>query len=256
MGPRQGPDGRKFECIDNPKSTSISVSFLSRAEQLASLLPDCFELGDKPIVTVYATYMKEIEWLAGRGYNILGVSFPAVFKGTQDHVQGAFLSVLWENLCDPIITGREELGFSKIYCELPEPRITNNEAQATAGWLGFNFLDISLKNLTPDSKNTTPAPGEKSDGTLHYKYMPRTGEWGAEDISYPVMTPATGGHRKVLEHATGDGTIAWNKARWEDLPTMYNIINALAELEIVEYLGGSLTRSIGAKDLSDQRILT
>jgi hypothetical protein len=36
---------------------------------------------------------------------------------------------------------------------------------------------------------------------------------------------------------------------------MYNIINALADLEVMEYLGGSLTRSIGAKDISDQRIL-
>ena len=105
MGPRQGPDGRKFECVDNPKNTSISVSFLSDAKQLKALLPECFELGEKPVVTVYANYMKEIEWLAGRGYNILGVSFPAVFKGARDHVRGPFLSVLWENLCDPIITG-------------------------------------------------------------------------------------------------------------------------------------------------------
>ena len=112
------PDGRKFECVDNPKNTSISVSFLSDAKQLKALLPECFELGGEPVVSVYANYMKEIEWLAGRGYNILGVSFPAVFKGARDHVRGPFLSVLWENLCDPIITGREELGFSKIYCEM------------------------------------------------------------------------------------------------------------------------------------------
>jgi hypothetical protein len=36
---------------------------------------------------------------------------------------------------------------------------------------------------------------------------------------------------------------------------MYNIVNALADLEIVEYLGGSFTRTVGGKDLSDQRIL-
>ena len=28
MGPRQHPEGRKFECIDNPKTLSLSVSFL------------------------------------------------------------------------------------------------------------------------------------------------------------------------------------------------------------------------------------
>ena len=64
------------------------------------------------------------------------------------------------------------------------------------------------------------------------------------------------GNRKVTEHLVGDGTVTWNKARWEDLPTMYNIVNTLADLEIVEYRGASLTRAVGGKDISDQRILT
>ena len=81
LGPRQGPDGRTFECKDAPKSTSVSVSFLSDPDQLEALLPENFALAGEPVVTVSATYMKEIEWLAGRGYNTLGVSFPAEFKG-------------------------------------------------------------------------------------------------------------------------------------------------------------------------------
>ena len=66
-GPRRGPDGRIFDCINSPKSTQISVSFLSSADQLKALLPDRFELAGEPIVTVKATCMKEIDWLAGRG---------------------------------------------------------------------------------------------------------------------------------------------------------------------------------------------
>ncbi|MCX6045700.1 MAG: acetoacetate decarboxylase family protein, partial [Chloroflexi bacterium] len=117
MGPRQGPDGRKFACKDNPKVTTLAVSFLTNQAQLAALLPDRFELAGEPVVTVYASYMTEIEWLAGRGYNVLGVAFPATFWGEQETVTGSFLTVLWENLTDPIISGREELGFSKVYCE-------------------------------------------------------------------------------------------------------------------------------------------
>lgn len=256
MGPRQHPDGRKFECVDNPKTLSISVSFLSNAEQLERLLPDCFELGERPIVTVSASYMKEIEWLAGRGYNTLGVIFPAFFRGDRDNVRGSFLSVLWENLADPILTGREELGFSKIYCELPEPQISGAEAQCSAGWLGFDFMNMSLHDLVPKSVET---PSESSDdtidGTLHYKYIPKTGEWGVPDVAYPVITPVSGGHRKILEEWVGDGSLTWNRAKWEDLPTQFNVINALADLEVLEVLDGTLTRSVGGKDLSDQRIL-
>ena len=164
--------------------------------------------------------------------------------------------MLWENLTDPILTGREELGFSKIYCELPEPQISGTEAQCSAGWLGFNFMNMSLSDLVPKPVETASESGDDTiDGTLHYKYIPKTGEWGVPDVSYPVITPVSGGHRKILEESVGDGNLTWNRARWEDLPTQFNVINALADLELVEVLGGTLTRSIGGKDLSDQRIL-
>ena len=252
-GPRRGPNGRKFLCEGNPRSISLRVSFLSNAKQLEALLPPGFTLNGDPIVTVNATYMKEIEWLAGRGYNVLGVTIPAKFNGQNDQVAGPFLTVLWENLADPIITGREELGFSKIYCELPEIRITGDSASASASWLGFNFLDINVENLKPRME---PATTGKVDGQLHYKYMPRTGEWGAADTQYAVITPAEGSNAVVQEDLVGDGLVSWNPARWEDLPTFYQVVNALADLEVKEYLGGGLIRSVGGKDLSDQRILT
>ena len=196
-GPRQGEDGRKFACKEGPKVTSRSVSFLTNREQLEELLPEGFELGAEPIVTVAANYVTEIEWLAGRGYNILGVSFPAVFNGKEDHAVGSLLTVLWENLADPIMTGREELGYSKIYCELPEPRVYQGETHCIASWLGFKFMDLKLKNMTqvPLNKSSSPASKQTDEtltGQMHYKYIPKTGEWGSADVAYAVMTPAGG----------------------------------------------------------------
>ena len=254
MGPRQGPDGRKFHCVDNPKTTSVSVTFRTDPDQLAEFLPPGFELGDEPLVTVQASYMKEIEWLAGRGYNTLGVTFPAVFRGERATVRGPLLTVLWENLTDPIITGREELGFSKIYCELPEPRITGDSVGCAAGWLGFQFMDMTVRNLERQ-ENTPAAAAGKVDGTLHFKYMPRTGEWGTPDACYAVMTPAETPNRRVLEQWSGDGVVEWRRAEWEDLPTMYPIVNAFAGLEVREYVAGGMVKSVGGKDLSDQTIL-
>lgn len=257
-GPRQGPDGRKFECLDNPRSTALAVSFLSDAAQLESMLPPGFALADEPVVTITINYLTEIEWLAGRGYNTLGVSFPVRFDGDVDQVRGNFLSVLWENLTDPILTGREELGFSKIYCELPEPAVLRGDYHATASWLGFKFLDLRLSGLRQQSTAEIEAvlASQSGDGILHYKYMPRTGEWGAADIAYPVLTPAATPNRKILERWQGDGQVEFHVTRWEDMPTQYNIVNAFAALSIREYRGASVTKSIGGKDLSDQRILS
>ena len=253
-GPRQGPDGRTFANLDTPKSTSLSVSFLTDANALEALLPECFTLDGDPVVTVFAKYMTQIEWLAGRGYNVLGVSFPAAFDGAEDHVRGSFLSVLWENLTDPILTGREELGFAKIYCELPDPAILRGSWHSTASWLGFKFLDLRVGDLqAPD-----PAPAEPprpNDGTLHFKYIPKTGEWGTADVAYPVLSPATGSNERVLEHRSGRGSVQFHRAAWEDMPTQYMIVNVLADLPIKDYRGASVTRSVGAKDLSDQRRL-
>ncbi len=265
LGPRQGPQKRKFECKDNPKSKSFSVSFLTNREQLEALLPERFEVGEEPLVTVFATYMKEIEWLAGRGYNVLGVNFPAIFKGERDHAVGDFLAVLWENLTDPILTGREQIGYSKIYCEIPEPSVLGGETHITASWLGFKFLDINLKEMTPLDRGQPPDRSEESrdekpndavlKGMLHYKYMPRTGEWGTADASYAVLTPEENPNWTAKEESQGKGTVEFHKARWEDMPTQYLIVNGLQELEIKEYRDATYCKSVGGKDLSDQRIL-
>lgn len=256
-GPRQGPDGRKFECIDNPYGTAYSVSFLTNANQLLAFLPPGFALDGEPVVTVSTNHMTAIEWLAGRGYNVLGLTFPVRFDGQIDHVRGSFLTVLWENLTDPILTGREEIGFSKIYCELPPPAQLGGEYHLIASWLGFKFLDLHVGDLRELSSEEieTRQNSAGGDGTLHYKYMPRTGEWGTADIAYPVLTPAANSNQRILEQHVGSGTIQFHRARWEDLPTQYNIVNAFADLEIREYRGASLTKTVGGKDLSDQRIL-
>ena len=261
LGPRQGPDGRKFPCKGVPKTTTVSVSFLSDRAQLEDLLPEGFAVGAEPVVTVAASYMKEIEWLAGRGYNILGVSFPAVFEGEADRAAGNFLTVLWENMCDPILTGREELGYAKMWAEIPEPIAYGGTVHCSANWMGFRFLDMKVENLeqlsaadAPASKGETPDDGTLR-GVLHYKYIPRTGEWGSADVSYPVLTPAETPNLKVEASWACEGTVAFHRAAWEDMPTQYPIVNAFAELEIREYRGAKLVKTAGSKDLGDQRIL-
>jgi hypothetical protein len=256
-GPRQGEGGRKFANVDSPKVTRRSVSFLTNRDQLEELLPEGLELGAEPIVTVSYSIITEIEWLAGRGYNTLGVSFPAVFDGEEDSVSGSFLSVLWENLTDPIITGREELGFSKIYCELPEPRVHRGTTHCIASWMGFRFMDLKIWGLRRlSAEEIAGSIGARgSDGTIHYKYFPRTGEWGTPEASHFTLTPSGGSNAVVKEMWKGEGSVRFHEATWEDLPTLYYIVNALHGLEIKEYLGATVVKTVGGKDLSDQRIL-
>jgi hypothetical protein len=264
-GPRKGPDRKAFDWTNGPKSTVLTVSFLGKREQMQKLLPPGFAINGEPVVTVSMTYYTEIPWLAGRGYNTLGVSFPVTFTGKEDKARGTFLLILWENLTDPIITGREELGFSKLYAELPPARMFGDTARVTASWLEFPFLDMEITGLVqtplnPSAPAAAPAGaaatnGGELRGQMHWKYMPRTGEWGKADASYAVITPAGGSTQRTLEMWRGKGSVKFHRARWEDMPTQYMVVNAFADLDVVEFRGATLTKSVGGKDLSDQRIM-
>ena len=254
-GPRQGPGGEMGAfSVDQRKSRTYAVSFLTEQAQLEALLPPGFEVVGEPVVTVAQSHMTEIDWLAGRGYSTLGVTFQARYNGTRDRATGPLLLVLWENLTDPILTGREQLGFSKIYCELPEPVIHGGETQCTASWLGFRFMDMRLTNMVEVEEPAASLDDGTLKGTLHYKYVPTTGEWGEADAEYAVLSPA---NPPVSEPQRwqGEGSVRFHRARWEDLPTQYMIVNGLQELAVKEWRGATITHGVGGRDLIDQRIL-
>lgn len=259
-GPRHDIDGGRFANKDSPKTMSYSVSFLTNREQLEAMVPEGFEVIGEPVVNVFTSHMKEIEWLAGRGYNVLGLNFKVRFNGKRDTAEGPFLTVLWENLTDPILTGREQLGFNKIYCELPEPVVCRGETHLAASWLGFRFLDMKLSNMKEIDPESFPRPAPPRtdgviEGQMHYKYVPRTGAWGEADAAYPVISPAGGPNALVKRMWKGDGAIEFHRARWEDLPTQFRIVNAFEELEIKEYRAAVITQTAGGGDLYGQRIL-
>jgi len=256
-GPRQGPDGERFDWTASPRRQAVAVSFLTDGALLDALLPPGFVLAGEPVVTVEIQRFTELEWLAGRGYNTLGVRFPATFQGTEDRATGAFLAVLWENLPDPILSGRDELGFAKLYAEIPAPRVFRGAEHYEAGWLGHRFMELAATDLTDVPAAAQPAAGlaGPSDGTLHFKYLPRTGSWGEAEVAQACLTPAAGSAARIERVRHGRGRVAFLPATWEQMPTQFHIVNALAALPQLSAPQALLTDSRGAKDLTDQRIL-
>ena len=115
---------------------------------------------------------------------------------------------------------------------------------------------MQLSNLKGNVEPVRQQNDKGHDGLLHYKYIPKTGDWGQADVAYPVLSPASGSNTRLLKSLSGDGVLKWHKARWEDLPSLYNIVNTLAELDVLEYRQASLAYSIGSDNLRGQRILT
>lgn len=253
-GPRQMPEGITTDPTLSPRRLSVAASFLTDAVLLERHLPEGFALAGEPVVTVEFHYMTGIDWLAGRGYTMIHVSWPAVFAGQRDRASGRFLAVVWENLADPIISGRDEIGHPKLYAEMPPPRLWDGTQSCLASWMGFRFLDLDVSALH-DAPPLLSPEAASSDGTLMLKYVPRTGTWGEAALRQVTLTPAGDPHNTIERRQSGLGTVRFHRATWADLPTMHHVVNALAALPVLEARGGSVTRSCGGKTYRDQRVL-
>jgi len=198
--------------------------------------------------------MTDIDWLAGRGYTMIHVWWPVIFKGEQDQVVGRFLAVMWENLADPIITGRGEIGQPKLFAEIPELRIVDGTYHCEASWLGFRFLELQVTELIEPASETSPRA--EMEGTLMLKYVPRTGAWGEADICQVSFTPDLTPNLTVEFRKEAEGSVIFHRAAWRDLPTMYHVVNALAGLPVLSSRGASITTTRGGKSYLDQKILT
>lgn len=257
-GPRQGPEGKPFDWSTSPRCWTAAASFLTDPDHLKRFLPPGFELAGEPIVTVDFQILTELEWLAGRGYSLMTVRFPAAFRSDQRLVVGNFLPVLWENLADPILSGREELGMAKLWCELPPPLLLRDRIVCKASWLSHEFATLELDHLEEAEKRLPVHPGlvdRRSEGTLHYKYIPKTGDWGQADVAYACITPPTG-TVAVERLRRGRGRIRFHPTSWEQMPTQFHIVSALAALPILEERDAWCVETRGGSDLSLQRALT
>ena len=104
-GPRNLPASQRHRRFDK-QATTVTFSAVTDAAALAALLPAGMKLVGEPRLEISVTLLSDIGWLAGRGYNIVMVRIPARWEG-QRQVSGHFVPVVWENMADPILTGRE-----------------------------------------------------------------------------------------------------------------------------------------------------
>ena len=252
-GPRQIPAEADADSTRSPHKTLISASFLTEASALEQHTPERFELTGEPVVTVEFHYMTNVDWLAGRGYTMIHLWWPVTFNGEYDRITGRFLAVMWENLADPIITGRGEVGQPKLFAEIPDCRFDNGNYHCVASWMGFQFLEAHVIETSVPSSAPLRQPG--LEGTLMLKYIPRTGEWGEAEVCQVTFTPIDVPNLTVEWQKPATGTIAFRRAAWADLPTMCHVINKLADLPILAPRGASIARTRGGKSHRDTRIL-
>lgn len=244
-----GPLPRKVTRRQYNDVTTIAVSYLTDREQLAKYLPPFFEVGEWPIITVSYACNKEVEWLAGRSYNLVGVTASVKFNGKEDQLEGALTLAMWENLTDPILTGREIKGIPKVYADISDHQVFKGRWQVNASHYGNQILTISADKLVRQSEQEM-ADAKKAmagkDNWMGYKYIPNPNGLGAA-ISQATLFPSENIAKEVW---LGQGEVHWEHLTWEQNPTQFHIVNALADLPNLGVVYTAVTK--GTTDLEPE----
>ncbi|MBL6695813.1 MAG: acetoacetate decarboxylase family protein [Luminiphilus sp.] len=222
--------------------TVVAVPFKTERDKLAALLPAGFQLADEAVVTVYYACNKNIDWLAGRGYNMVGVNARTVFVGADAPMEGNYSLVIWENLTDPILVGREVQGIPKIYAEIPDHQIHEGVWRCSASHFDNKIVDLCAEKFVEVRADEVSAAMRAQAGKEHpltWRYLPAVGGFGAPSLSEVVTFPSENIFDSVM---VGEGSVTWNTLTWEENPTQFHIVNTMERLPVVEYLPAILTR--------------
>ncbi len=221
--------------------TAMVVSYITDREKVSAYVPEPYEVTEEAVITVVYACNKKIDWLAGHGYNLLGVNVSVIYKGEKETLTGTYTLVIWENLADPILAGRELQGIPKIYADIPEHRVTDGYWHAGASHFGHNIVDLSIKNLrepTPEEVLLGQQAREGKDNPMGLRYMPGAGGFG-HALNQPTTFPS---EDIITEALVGEGQINWHQLSWEQNPTQFHIVNALADLPVLAYLPAIVTK--------------
>ena len=215
--------------------TSMVVPFVTDADKLAAYLPRQFSVADQAIVNVTYACNRNIDWLAGHGYNLIAVSAAVEYEGEEDTLSGNYALVMWENLADPILTGRELQGIPKIYADIQDHNVIAGDWNSSASHFGHKIVDISVGDLREPSAEEILAYEEKAkrgDHPLAWRYFPGVSGFGHSVSEYTTFPSDT----TLTEVQVGTGRVDWQTLTWEQNPTQFHIVNALAALPVLEWL--------------------
>ncbi|KAL9114601.1 MAG: hypothetical protein Q9227_001279 [Pyrenula ochraceoflavens] len=277
-GPMPGP---RQDCFGRPREGSqqtfrtASIRFRTSRTMLQNLFPnDQFNFtspGTNCFATFSCTTLDNMQWLGGTGYNHIGLYVHGVqyTKRTEEIVYGTYIPILFENLTDPIVSGREELGMPKLYSSIDISADTGSYHVKT-GWQGVQWGSFSLDGLRAVSvdPNASAVFGKdnsgnvRDDGQFIYRYIPKIGRLnkGKAESEFPVFVP-----NQDDRHEGEPGTVkaqverAWKATNtsfaidgldWKQLPTLHHIVSRLAEIPCYEVLEGKIIEGRGVPDVS------
>ena len=231
MGPQYDKD--PLPGLLYPQVENVVFQFQTEKEAAGRLVPDCYEVDPKPVVTVVFGYFKGLEFLAGGGYNIATVQISAKFNGNKDKVDGDYVAIMFEDNTMPILGGREYLGVPKLYADIPPKRLMpDGSFRCEASLWGHLLFGMDIPRLKKQNAVVKAVASKRINSRpwLGYKYFPALD--GPPDADYPTIT-----RNDVTVDDLWMGkqaSIFFGTARESDVSHVANVIDAIKSLPVVK----------------------
>lgn len=259
-GPRQDlwnyprPNG-----LSEAHSTVATITFRTSATLLRNLFPSDAYSFIRPDTVAQASVsiqsIQNLPWLGGRGYDLVMFHLHGVQYRRRDNgstIQGSYCPVLFENLADPILSGREELGWPKLFSDIAVQQPSEAEYHAQVSWNGVQWASFSMTMLQNQNNVRKPSDSVGKKNLLVHKYMPATTSQPCRekaDADYAVLVNAS---PAVVEQRTSTSAAKFNiiPRTERELPTLHPIVNRLAELPVLEIVEATVEKVLGMDDFS------
>ena len=168
---------------------SLMVQYETDPDAIPPLLPEPFQAGKSPIVTVLFSDNNGVDFMAGGGYRLAFISVAAQFDGDDGHLEGGYVLVMPENRTLPIITGREWLGMPKFFADIsPIRTLDDGHLRCEASLWGHLLFGIDvappLKSQNALIRKAASARSSKAP-SFGYKYI--SSLHGPPDADYPTV---------------------------------------------------------------------
>ncbi|KAL5085976.1 hypothetical protein Trisim1_009742 [Trichoderma cf. simile WF8] len=286
FGPMDSPRQDALSCprpdgLSDAVSTTATVRFRTSATLLRNMFPSTAYSFAKTDTVAEASFtfqsIQNLSWLGGRGYELVMFQIHGVQHRSKDGSvrQGIYIPIVLENLADPIISGREDLGWPKLYSEIKFKNDTGvgGNLDVELSWGGVKWAFFSWGRLdandAPQSSHTAgvnsvnsgnltngSGAGEEpvqsfgssgEDALFVHKYIPATTGSPcreAADADYDVLFHSTKPKVLMSQEASAAGFQILERTN-KQLPTLHHVVNRLSELPILSIVEASVKKVLG-----------
>jgi acetoacetate decarboxylase len=225
FGPSIFPSVSTYE-----RQSTVAISFKTDRDAVAPLLPPWFTPSDEPVVSFTHQQLEGIDYLQGRGYNLVNVAVTARFDGKRGTLERPCPIVIWESDTMPIIAGRELAGNPKIYGQVSDLRRQEDSASFECREYGTLLVAGAVNGLRPLTEGRLERVNQTNQDSSLFSWKLIPGCDGP-DADYPTLIH---GSTHFVEAWSGTGTLEICSPTIQDAPISSHIVAALRALPQLE----------------------